>query len=65
MFGRKGRTGEKCTGIAFIEQAANTLATCGHLEREHSDQRLVSPGGFRRKGLGKCADALFRFVTIA
>jgi hypothetical protein len=65
MYGRKGRTGEKCTGIVFIEQAANMLATCGHLEREHSDQRLVSPGGFPVKGLGKYAVALFRFVTVA
>ena len=65
MSGRKSRTGEKCTGIVFIEQAANTLATCGHLEREQSEQQLVPPGGFPCKGLGKRAGALFRFVTIA
>jgi hypothetical protein len=50
MSGRKGRTGEKCTAIVFIEQAANTLATCAHLERQHLAQRLVSPGGFPGRG---------------
>jgi hypothetical protein len=63
MYGRKGRTGEKCTANTFIEQAANTLATCGHLEREHSDQRLLSPGGFPGQGLGRGAASLFRLVT--
>jgi hypothetical protein len=64
MYGRKGRTGEKCTAPAFIEQAANTLATCGHLERQHSDQRLLSLGGLPGRGLGKGAASLFRVVTI-
>lgn len=63
MWARKGRTGEKRTAIIFFQQAANPVAGCRHLERLHSAQPVVLPGGFGGRGMVKPGTPVFHLVA--
>jgi hypothetical protein len=62
MWARKSRIGEKRTAIVPFRQAANPLAGCRHLERLHSAQPLLLPGGFPVRGMVKAGAVVFRLV---